>query len=142
MPLLNKAFYSLNKDFQPIVQEILVRLESLEYQPTVAEGRRTEAQQREKVRLGYSQTMQSYHLSGLAADIIDKRWGWNIGNVHRFWWDLYLIASSLSVRKGKIRCGLIWDHPERADIYNRALNKDKSAKVNWFVDAAHIELRK
>jgi len=55
----------------------------------IAEAMRTVAQQREKVRLGYSKTMNSYHLKrgsdglGLAADIVPRSTGWNAPK--RFW---------------------------------------------------------
>jgi len=55
----------------------------------IAEAMRTKEQQAEKVRLGYSKTMNSYHLKrgsdgkGLAADIVPKSTGWNAPK--RFW---------------------------------------------------------
>lgn len=48
MPVLNAAYNSLDKRFQPIVLSILEELEKKGWQPIVAEGRRTIEQQREK----------------------------------------------------------------------------------------------
>lgn len=142
MPLLNNAYHSLDDSFRPIVLEILTKLEAMGYQAFVAEGRRTKAQQAEKVRLGYSKTMNSYHLSGMAADIVDKRYMWNISNVHKFWWDLYQVALNTMVKHGHLRYGIIWDYPEREAIYKKALDTNNHKLVNWFSDVAHIELRK
>jgi hypothetical protein len=55
----------------------------------IVEAMRTIEQQKEKVRLGYSKTMASYHLKrgsdkkGLAADIVPKSVQWNASK--RFW---------------------------------------------------------
>jgi len=141
MPVLNAAYSSLDPKFQPVVKEILTRLEALGYQPIVAEGRRTPKQQAEKVRLGYSKTLKSYHISGLAADIVDKRYMWNISNVHKFWWDLYQVAKSIQPSVGHLRYGIIWDHPEREAIYKKALDTNRKGLVTWFCDVAHVELR-
>jgi len=78
MPIINNAFKSLNDKFKPIVLEIMTRLEAKGWRPIVAEGLRTRAHQAEKVRKGYSTTMNSYHLTGMAADIVDKRYNWDI----------------------------------------------------------------
>lgn len=141
MPTLNKAYESLDPRFKPVVLEILTKLEAKGWQPIVAEGRRTREQQAEKVRLGYSKTMNSYHLSGLAADIVDKRYLWNISNVHQFWWDLYEIAKSLKPSTGRLRFGIIWDVPSREAVYKKALDTKKAGLVNWFADVAHVEMR-
>lgn len=154
MPVQNKAFLSLDKRFQPIVLEILTQLEAKGYKPFVVEGKRTIEQQREKVRLQYSRTMHSVHLSGLAADIADERELWEKGAVRPFWWDYYQIAksldpTSLSGIKCHLRYGIIWDHPEREVIYKKALDdllsgkitqKQANERILWFIDVAHIEL--
>ncbi len=105
----------LRPGFRAKVERILRRLQSLGWQPRVAEGRRSVAQQREKVRKGYSKTMNSYHLYGNAADIIDRRWGWKIPQSHRFWRDLGRAAAAE---------GLTWGG-------------------NWrsFKDVAHVQAR-
>jgi len=136
----NKAFLSLEEDFRPIVREILLDLESQGWKPQVIEGRRTLEQQKEKVRRGVSKTMKSYHLSGNAADICDVRYMWNISNVHPFWWALYQAAKKVPIENGRLRCGIIWDHPEREAIYKKALDEKKPALVNWFADVAHVEI--
>jgi hypothetical protein len=78
----------LDPTFRPKIINILRRLQAQGWQPRVASGRRTLAEQREKVRKGYSKTLKSWHLKGLAADIIDRRWGWG-GEAsdlnHPFW---------------------------------------------------------
>jgi hypothetical protein len=141
MPVLNAAYSSLDDRFKPVVKEILTKLEAKGYQPIVCEGRRTTAQQAEKVKKGYSKTMKSYHLTGMAADIVDKRYMWNISNVHQFWWDLYEAAKSSTPATGHLRYGMIWDDTARAAIYKKALDTKKPSLVTWFCDVAHIELR-
>lgn len=72
-----KNAYGLNEQFYGQLQPLIKELEAMGFQPKIAEGRRTLEQQAEKVRKGYSKTMNSNHLHGNAADIIDKRWGWS-----------------------------------------------------------------
>lgn len=71
-PRTIKNYNSLRPDFQPWVVKVLAELESLGWEPIIFEGRRTIEEQREKVRLGYSKTMKSRHLTGYAVDIVDK----------------------------------------------------------------------
>ena len=90
-PADSRNLSGLEPDFRARVKRVLRRLEAKGWQPYVAEGRRTKAQQREKVRLGYSKTMRSKHLVGRAADIVDRRYGWGGPAVKwsfRFWRDL------------------------------------------------------
>lgn len=138
----NKAFLSLREEFKPIVKEILEKLELKGWQPIVAEGLRTKEQQAEKVKLGYSTTMNSVHLSGLAADIVDKRYMWTISNVNQFWWDLYEVSKEVISEYDDchLRYGLIWDHPEREALYKRALDEKRPGLITYFCDCAHIEL--
>ncbi len=63
-------------------ERVLARLEAQGWQPKVAEGLRTPAEQAAKVAQGYSQTLQSRHLDqggkgAEAVDVVDKRWWWN-----------------------------------------------------------------
>lgn len=63
--------------------------EKLGWKVIVAEGMRTKAQEREKVRKGYSQTMHSKHLTGSAVDIVSQ-YGWDgpASNLkYKFWKD-------------------------------------------------------
>jgi len=87
-----------------MIGEVLDRLWALEWQPVIAEGKRTVAQQREKVRKGYSQTMNSRHLSGRAVDVIDRRWGWSgpcADKDHQFWVDLAEQGESVGFFSGR-----------------------------------------
>lgn len=75
--------------FRGKVELVLRDLDGKKYDGYIAEAKRTIEQQREKVRKGYSKTMNSYHLKrgkdggGLAADIVQKGKGWNASK--RFW---------------------------------------------------------
>lgn len=133
--ILNKAFNSLEPKFRPIVLEILKQLEAKGWQPIVAEGRRTVAQQREKVKLGYSKTMNSYHLTGMAADIVDKRYMWNISLSHQYWRDQGQIVNSLRTSNTGLQWGGDWGKG-----YQRYINY-LLGKTKYFVDVAHVELR-
>jgi peptidoglycan L-alanyl-D-glutamate endopeptidase CwlK len=57
----------------------------------------------EKVRKGYSKTMNSSHRVGKAVDIIDKRYGW-AGPAskldYKFWTDLGREAKSVGLKWG------------------------------------------
>jgi len=76
-------------NFRARVEKTLDSLKSHGEDPKIFEGMRTPAQQREKVLRGVSKTMRSYHLKrgpdklGLAADIADRKKGWNASK--RFW---------------------------------------------------------
>lgn len=135
MPIINKAFESLEPRFKPIVLEIMKRLEAKGWQPQVFEGRRTVAQQREKVRRGVSKTMNSYHLTGMAADICDRRYAWNIPLSHQYWKDQGAIVNELA----KTNKGLVWGG-DWGQGYQRYLNY-LLGKTKFFVDVAHIQLK-
>lgn len=135
MPELNKAYESLESKFKPFVLEILTQLEAKGWQPIVAEGRRTLAQQREKVRLGYSTTMHSYHLTGMAADIVDKRYNWDIPLSHQYWRDQGTIVDLIQ----KTNPGLHWGG-DWGQGYQRYINY-LLGRTKYFVDVAHVELR-
>jgi hypothetical protein len=135
MPIINKAFESLDPKFKPIVLEVLTRMEAKGWQPFVCEGKRSVAQQREKVRLGYSKTMNSYHLTGKAADIVDKRYMWDIGLSHQYWKDQGAIVNELAAKYPGLQWGGDWGKG-----YQRYLNY-LLGKTKYFVDVAHVELR-
>lgn len=80
--------------FQWKLSQILTDLKARGWEPVVASGMRTADEQALKVRLGYSRTMNSWHVrstqglpghgrdavdvvEGNAADIVDRRYGWN-----------------------------------------------------------------
>src|SRR5512132_3482491 len=73
---------------------ILADLKLLGWEPIIASGVRTPAEQAEKVKQGFSQTMHSWHVLGTAqmipagraaidevhgsaADVVDRRYGWD-----------------------------------------------------------------
>jgi peptidoglycan L-alanyl-D-glutamate endopeptidase CwlK len=98
--------------FKHRVDLILSDLQRLGWQPVVASGVRTRAEQVEKVEHGYSRTVDSWHVlgtsqiisagptaiqevHGAAADIVDRRYGWSApaGNKDFLYWkDLGRIA--------------------------------------------------
>lgn len=127
---------SLQPDFKPIVEEMIAKLKEKGWQPYVAEGRRTIEEQKEKVRRGYSTTMNSYHLSGFAADIVDKRYLWDIPLSHQYWKDQGSIVEELAKKYPGLRWGGDWGKG-----YQRYLDYI-SGKTKYFVDVAHVELRK
>jgi hypothetical protein len=94
------------------LRRILRALQDLDWRPRIVYIKRTEAEQTEKVRLGYSSTMRSWHVPstagllragrgqvqvvhGNAADIVDDRYGWDgvaANTEFRFWNDLGKLA--------------------------------------------------
>ena len=88
--------------FREKVEAVLSELEKKGWQPIVAEGRRTLEEQAAKVTAGKSLTLDSAHVKGYAADIVDRRWGWSgpaAKHSFRFWHDLGAAAK---------RQGLVW----------------------------------
>lgn len=134
MPIINAAFNSLEDRFKPIVLEIMKRLEAKGWQPMVAEGRRTRAQQAYKVKMGYSTTMNSYHLTGMAADIVDKRYAWNIPLSHQYWKDQGAVVNELRKTIPALKWGGDWGRG-----YQRYLDF-LLGKTKYFVDVAHVQL--
>lgn len=67
---------------------ILSDLRAKGWEPYIASGLRTPDEQRQKVAQGYSQTMNSKHLVGKAADIVDQRYGWDGNQAQQFFHDL------------------------------------------------------
>jgi peptidoglycan L-alanyl-D-glutamate endopeptidase CwlK len=93
----------LNEKLQAALPGIMSDLQSEGWQPTIASGIRTPAEQAEKVRQGYSQTMNSKHLLGKAVDIVDKRYGWDgpaANKNYQFWKDLGDAARSRGLQWG------------------------------------------
>lgn len=93
----------LKPEFRVKVENVLRKLQAKGWQPKVAEGLRTVEQQKEKVQKGFSKTLKSKHLDGLAADIIDKRYGWGkeAANLDfQFWKDLGQAATEESLTWG------------------------------------------
>jgi hypothetical protein len=117
------------------------QLEAKGYKPIVAEGRRTIEQQREKVKLGYSQTLKSYHLTGLAADIVDSELLWNIPLYHKYWYDLGNIVKEMKIKEGYLIWGGVWSKPERWAKIEQAQKNQSSKGLDWFFDGAHVEMR-
>lgn len=61
---------TLSPWMKPRTEKLIVLLRTLGFEVTIYSARRTLAQQKEKVRLGHSQTLNSKHLTGDAADLI------------------------------------------------------------------------
>lgn len=95
--------YTLLPGFRDLVEKVIKDLEALGWQPIVAEGRRTVAEQKVKVQKGYSQTMKSDHILGRAADVVDKRYFWQAPCDkldHQFWKDLGACAKKHGLQWG------------------------------------------
>lgn len=75
--------------FREKISAVLNALAANGFDPKIFETKRTLAQQIEKVRKGYSKTLNSYHLrrgsdgGGKAADVASRAMGWN---VRKRWW--------------------------------------------------------
>lgn len=95
--------FRLNTELVRRVDHLLQKMQQLGHQPIIAEGYRTKAQQADKVKKGYSKTMNSDHRSGKAVDIVDKRYFWN-GPASKldfkFWTDLGRCAKQVNLKWG------------------------------------------
>lgn len=92
----------LNATFAIKVKQVLECLEAKGWKPRVASGLRTREQQAEKIAQKYSPPstlLSSKHLCGTAADIIDRRYAWEIAKNHAYWADLGVCAKAR---------GLVW----------------------------------
>jgi flagellum-specific peptidoglycan hydrolase FlgJ len=67
----------LSPQFQPQVINTMQNMQRLGYYPTIASGLRTPEEQAKLVQQGNSHTMNSAHLTGNAADLVDARYQWN-----------------------------------------------------------------
>lgn len=137
-------------NFRAKVAACLADLEGHGEHPKIFEAKRTEAQQREKVRLGFSKTMNSFHLkrgsdSGArAADVADKNTGWNASK--RFWLKLASAALAHGLGSG-ILFGLngkqqraLMQAIERLRVANwPQSHPDYQVRTGW--DPAHLEDR-
>ena len=90
-------------DFESKIPQLFDAMRSKGWEPVIASGMRTQEEQAEKVKLGYSKTMKSKHLTGDALDIVDKRYGWDgpASDVKfKFWQDLGSEAQKLGFEWG------------------------------------------
>lgn len=72
---------ALHPAFIPRLRVIIAELRKAGYEPVIASGCRSKAEQAEKVRKGYSRTMNSDHVVGKdgycrAVDLVDRRYLW------------------------------------------------------------------
>jgi hypothetical protein len=86
--------------FRTRVEQTLDRLQQQGYQPRVASGVRTLREQIALVRAHRSTTLDSPHVWGFGADIIDTRWGWNVPAGSTYWQDLTAAAQAEGLVSG------------------------------------------
>lgn len=139
-----------DKRFRHRVEAAIVDIERLGEFPKIYETIRTVAQQREKVRLGYSKTMKSQHLDrgidnlGCAADIADRVRGWNASR--RFW----LILGASCQARGLGWGGLFGLKRSQVKVLLQAFEVLRAAgwpethpayqtPIGW--DPAHVQIR-
>lgn len=69
----------LRPEFRPAVEAILADLEASGWQPKISNAYRTPAEQAAKKAAGFSLTAKpGYHNWGLACDVVDRRWAWQV----------------------------------------------------------------
>lgn len=103
----NNITKGLNPELVDKTNAVMQDLRAQGFQPKIAEGLRTPAQQAEKVRLGYSKTMNSNHLHGGAVDIIDARYGWDTKKYNNEI-KSYSEALAASAQKHGLMSGTAW----------------------------------
>lgn len=142
---------TMDGNFRNKVQAILEVLKAKGYpDAAIIEAMRTREQQADKVRKGYSKTMNSYHLKrgsdgkGKAADIVPRSKGWNFSKRYALmygwlcyrhdvgWGGLFGISAKQQAKvleNMKLLSEEGW--PLESDRYQ--------VQLGW--DAAHVELR-
>jgi hypothetical protein len=128
----------LNVNMCDKVYKVLAYLQARGWEPKIAEALRTKEQQQAKVDAGYSKTMHSKHLEGLAADIIDQRYGWSESCPKKFWIHLGMAAQKYGLRWGGT-FGLLGTAKTMLKVlFAKGDSKTAlRAKLGW--DIAHIE---
>lgn len=124
MPEGSGAKYEeLGTGMQEVLPKVIEDLRAKGYDPIVVEGKRTEAQQREKIAQGYSKTMNSNHLQGNAVDIVDRRYMWD------------------DKKYGKELDQYANDIKEVADKYGLGSGRDWTKSYGPRGDFAHVEYK-
>lgn len=125
----------LQPHFRSKVEAVLRDLAAKGWKPRVVEGLRTIEQQQEKYRKGLSKIRgaKGKHTQGLAADVIDSRWGWSgpLSNKdHAFWKDLAEIAVSHGLKSGRY-----WRMKDVAHV--EMPSKIKNMEASWTLTFGH-----
>lgn len=149
MPDKKLGELTIDGNFRQKVAAILDTLQKKGYSDAyIVEAKRTLAEQKEKVKKGYSKTLNSYHLKrgsdggGLAADIVPKSTLWNAEK--RYWLMLGWLCYCHGVGWG----GLFGLSKERKANVLTAMkrlskagfpvkSKDYEVQIGW--DGAHVQ---
>jgi len=112
----------LRPHFRDKIGHVLADLADQGFQPRISNAHRTQAQQLEKFRKGYSKSKKvRHHNWGLACDIIDRRWGWKYtDDCGAFFWALREACDRHGVANGS---------------YYKKSNRWKEWNMGW--DPAH-----
>lgn len=145
---VKNAAKKLNELWPPFGRRVAAVLETLErlgWQPIIATGWRSPAQQLKEYREGDSKLKWGLHCAtgkngkpeSLAADIVDARYLW--GGPTAFWLDLYRVARAQGLVSGA-EWGL--NGAQRATLKTKAAeaarsNGEMRVRVGW--DPAHVQ---
>lgn len=77
LPWMPDAHTAIAPQFAEKLPNVIQELKQRGFDPVIASGSRSQAEQDELVRKGNSHTHKSNHLTGQAVDIVDKRYQWN-----------------------------------------------------------------
>jgi len=131
-PKLNE----LRPEFRALLEPILVELARLGFQPKISNAYRSVEEQAKKKAQGFAKSARpGAHTWGLAADVIDRRWGWKVTEENA---KFFGALCRLSVAAGLV-CGGTWfgkggtrERPTHPSPWNHW-------KLGW--DVAHVEMR-
>lgn len=105
MPIFSKASKAKLEGIHPDlrrVADLAIKKTTIDFR--VTEGLRTQARQRELVKAGASQTMNSRHLTGHALDVVAL-----VGGQVRWDWPLYpKIAAAFKEAAAELKIPIVW----------------------------------
>ena len=112
---------TVHPDLQKIMNELIKLMDV-----TIVEGLRSKEYQEKLVRLGFSQTLKSKHLTGDAVDVCPYPIDWE--DRERFIYMQGMIRGIAHMMGIPVRSGIDWD-------------SDGSLKDHTFFDGPHVELK-
>ena len=135
-----KMLAQLHPGIRAKVAAVLSDLRGHGWRPRIQQALRTQAEQMENVRKGVSRTKNSYHLYGLAADILDDDNPLGADRIKERRFCLMLASSAWAHGLGT---GTLWglSVADAAKVVAAISGKDWDATCGLGWDAGHVEVK-